>query len=294
MATAKNAGDTGEIVIRDIKRSTMKVKVIGTSPLILNRMSQKAMHELLAPRKKTAADRANNLKHQPLQEFRDSPYLIADPNAPTLIGVMASGFKKAMATAAMRVGGAKKTEISQLVYVPGELINVYGLPRVFLSITRSADMARTPDVRTRAIIPHWAIELPVTWVDGTLNQTSLLNLLNAAGFVCGVGDWRQEKGSGSFGSFTLVSEENEAEFERIKAEGGRMAQQAALDTPVAYDAESAELLTWFEAEIKARGDQGKQTSGAAADGEAKPKRGRKPAAPALNGHANANGAALPQ
>lgn len=292
MVAPKKAAESGEIVIKDIQRSSATVKIIGTSPLICNRMAVKAWHELLAPRRKTAADRQNTLKHDPLSEFRNSPYMIDDPKAPTAIGVMASGFKKAMATAAMRIGGAKKTEISQLVYVPGELINVYGLPQVFLAITRSADVSRTPDVRTRCIVPEWAIELPVTWVDGTLNASSILNLLNAAGFVCGVGDWRQEKGSGSFGSFTLVTEANEADFERIKREGGRAAQLAAFATPVAYNAESAEMLAWFDQEIKARGDQGKQTAGAAADGEAKPKRGRKPAAPALNGHAN--GAALPQ
>lgn len=283
VASKKPAEGSGEIQIRDIKRSSAIVKIVGTSPLICNRMAQKAWFELLAPKKKTAADRANNLKHDPLREFRDSPYIIDDPKSPTLIGVMASGFKKAMATAAMRVGGAKKTEISQLVYVPGELINVYGVPRVFMAITRSADMNRTPDVRTRCIVPEWAIELPVTWVEGTLNMTSIVNLLNAAGFVCGVGDWRQEKGSGSFGSFTLVTEDNEAEFDRIKKEGGRAAQQAAFDNPVAYNSETSGMLEWFAAEIKARGEQGKQTAAAAAaDGTAAPTpRGRKPKA---NGH----------
>lgn len=281
VAPKKPAEGGGEIQIKDIKRSSAVIQIIGTSPLITNRMAMKAWHELLAPKKKTAADRANNLKHDPLREFRDSPYLIEDPKSPTAIGVMASGFKKAMATAAMRVGGAKKTEISQLVYVPGELINVYGLPRVFMAITRSADMNKTPDVRTRCIVPEWAIELPVTWVEGTLNMTSIVNLLNAAGFVCGVGDWRQEKGSGSFGSFTLVTEENVAEFNRIKAEGGRAAQLEAFENPVAYNAETAEMLSWFAAEIKARGEQGKQTaSAAAADGAPVP-RGRKPKA---NGH----------
>lgn len=283
VAPKKAAEGSGEIIIKDIKRSSMTVKIIGTSPIILNRMSQKAWFELLAPKKKTAADRANNLKHDPLREFRDSPYMIEDPKASTAIGVMASGFKKAMATAAMRIGGAKKTEISQLVYVPGELINVYGLPRVFMAVTRSADMNRTPDIRTRCIVPEWAIELPVTWVDGTLNTSSILNLLNSAGFVCGVGDWRQEKGSGSFGSFTLVTEDNEAEFNRIKAEGGRKAQLEALANPVAYNNETAGMLEWFANEIKARGDQTKQAGATKGEGEAVPPvpRGRKPKA---NGH----------
>ena len=281
-ASTTNSVEGGAIVIKTLQTEAMTVKIIGTSPLICNRMAVKAWHELLAPKKKTAADRANSLKHDPVREFRDSPYMIEDPKSPTAIGVMASGFKKAMATAAMRVGGAKKTEISQLVYVPGELINVYGLPRVFMAITRSADMARTPDTRTRCIVPEWAIELPLTWVKGTLNETSILNLLNAAGFVCGVGDWRQEKGSGSFGSFTLVTEENEAEFNRIKAEGGRAAQIEAFENPVAYNAETAEMLSWFAAEIKARGEQAKQAASTKGDGEAVPPKGRR--APKANGH----------
>jgi len=273
-ASTSNSLEGGAIVIKNLQTEAMTVKIIGTSPLICNRMATKAWHELLAPKKKTAADRANSLKHDPVREFRDSPYMIEDPKSPTAIGVMASGFKKAMATAAMRVGGAKKTEISQLVYVPGELINVYGLPRIFMSITRSADMNKTPDTRTRCIVPQWAIELPLTWVKGTLNETSILNLLNAAGFVCGVGDWRQEKGSGSFGSFTLVTEANEAEFERIKAEGGREAQLEAFASPVAYNNETAEMLAWFDAEIKARGDQAKQAGATKGEGEAVPPKGR--------------------
>ena len=35
--------------------------------------------------------------------------------------------------------------------------------------------------------------------------------------------------------------------------GGREAQDAALLHPVPYDDESAEMLTWFEAEVKRRG-----------------------------------------
>lgn len=257
MATTKPKAATGaatsEIQILEINTGRLDVFIKGTSPLILNRMSQKTWFELLAPQgRKSAAIKASSMKHDPLQEFRDSPYILKDPKSATLLGVMSSGFKKAMGTAALRTPGVKKTEIGQLVYVPGEFVEVFGVPKVFMAITRSADMNRTPDVRTRAILPEWACKLTVTFVKPALRETSIANLLAAAGIISGIGDWRQEKGSGSFGSFVLTSPDD-ADYKRIVSKMGRKAQQAALDEPEAYNDETSEMLAWFDVEMKRRG-----------------------------------------
>jgi hypothetical protein len=53
------------------------------------------------------------------------------------------------------------------------------------------------------------------------------------------------------GNFRIV-DENDADFKRIVKEGGRKAQQTALDFPVAYDDETLELLTWFDVELERR------------------------------------------
>jgi hypothetical protein len=244
--------DSGEIVIQQVKTHTIDFCILGTSPLILNRMAQKTWFELLAPKgKKTTAEKASTLKHDPLAEFRASPYIMR-PDANTLLGVMCSGFKKAMGTAALRSPGVKKTEINQLVYVNGEFAEIYGIPKVFMAITRSADMNRTPDVRTRAILPEWACKLSVTFVSPALRETSIANLLASAGVVSGIGDWRQEKGSGSFGSFALVAHDDK-DFLRILKTQGRQAQQAAMDDPEAYNDETSEMLAWFDVEIRRRG-----------------------------------------
>ena len=285
MATTKTTGtETNMIVIRKPQTNSIRVRVIGTSPLILNAMSAKAKQELLIPRIKTAADRANGLKHIPLNEYRASPYKFEDPKAPTLIGLMAAGFKAGMGVAAMRLGGAKRTEIEQMVVVPEYLAPVWGVPQLFMSVTRSADMNRTPDIRTRAIVHEWCAEFTISWLSGALNETSLLNLLEGAGLVAGVGDWRQEKGSGSFGAFTIVDQSNLAQFERIQREGGRAAQLLALDNPEPYDNDTRELLAHFDTEVKRRGDESKATT--KGDGDtAKAPRGRKPKA---NGHDTAS------
>lgn len=252
MATTK--AETGvEIVIHQIEQEVVEFCILGTTPIILNRLSQKAQHELLMPKgRKTAADKAGSLKHDPIDEFRDSPYLIANENAPTLVGILPTAFKGAMRTAALDMPGAKKSQIGRLVYVDGEILPVYGTPKLFMSITRSADMNRTPDVRTRMILPEWACKLTVRYTKPILRQQSVVNLLSTAGFQCGVGDWRQEKGSGNYGSFRLVAKDD-PDFVRITGKQGRAAQIAARDKAEPYDLETEELLSWFRVESNRRG-----------------------------------------
>ena len=251
---AKKVAEAGsEIQILEVVKGKMDFCILGTSPLIMNRMSQKVWFELLAPKgKKNAAEKASTMKHDPIQEFRNSPYIMKDENAPTLLAILPTAFKKAMGTAAIDAPGAKKTQIGRLVSVDWDMQPVYGIPRVFMAITRSADMNKTPDVRTRAILPEWACRLSVTFIKPILREQSIANLLAAAGFQSGMGDWRQEKGSGSYGSFKLVSADDK-DFVRITKTMGRQAQQEAMDNPVAYNQETEEMLSWFDAEIKRRG-----------------------------------------
>lgn len=249
----KVAADNGEINVMEIGRGHIRVCVLGTTPLIFNRMSQKTWWELLAPKgKKSASDKASQLKHNPIQEFRDSPYVLEDNSLPTLLGVMASGFKGGMKTAALRMSGVTKTEIAQMVYVQDAFVGIYGIPHVFMAITRSADMNKTPDVRTRALLPEWACYVDIDFAKPQLREQSVVNLLAAAGFMSGIGDWRQEKGSGNYGSFKIVDEDNR-DFQRIIKTCGRKVQRDALDHPVAFNDETQEMLAWFDQEADRRG-----------------------------------------
>ncbi len=252
MATRK-AETSSEIQVIEVVKGQIDFCILGTSPLIMNRMSQKVWHELLAPKgKKNAAEKASSLKHDPIQEFRNSPYIIENKAAPSLLGILPTAFKGAMLTAALDMPGTKRTQMGRLLTVDWDMQPVYGVPRVFMSITRSADMNKTPDVRTRAILPEWACKLTVTFNKPILREQSVANLLAAAGMQSGVGDWRQEKGSGSFGAFKLVSNDDK-DFLRITKTMGREVQQEALDNPIAYNAETEEMLAWFDVEIKRRG-----------------------------------------
>lgn len=241
------------IDIIEIATGEIHFNILGKTPLICNRLSEKAKHELLLPApKKNSAERAANLKHNPLDEFRASPYTFKEDSAPTLIAVPGAAFKQAIASAALDMPGARKTQIARLTWVVDFNVAVYGEPQLMSSIVRSADMNRTPDVRTRAILPRWACRLAVKFVKPILKEKDIATLLGAAGILCGIGDWRQQKGSGSFGQFEIVGSEQK-EFNELITKYDRAAQIQAMKDPIAFDDETQELLGWFDAEVKRRG-----------------------------------------
>lgn len=244
----------GRIEITKISTETMHVCILGSNPIILNRMSEKAKHEFLLPNggKKTAAQKAVSLKHDPIREFRDAPYTLKDDNAPTYLAFLAAAFKAATRGAGIDMPGATKAQIGRLMWMNSERVPLYGIPRLHMATVRSSDMSRTPDVRTRMIVPRWAVRLSLSFVVPQLNATSVMNLMGAAGMIQGVGDWRPEKGSGNFGQFSLV-DADDPEFVDIVTNGGRAAQLEAIQNPVAYDDETENLLEWFGEEAGRRG-----------------------------------------
>jgi len=245
--------------ILKVSTGTFHSCILGMTTLVHNRPSEKAQHELLLPRgRKTAIERATTLKHVPLDEFRASPYVLKDPTAATLFAIRAAAFKGAMRAAALDIPGAKKAQVGRLVRVDGDhgdLVEVFGIPLLKMDVVRSADMNRTPDIRTRAAMREWACRLTITFVKPLIRAQAVANLLAAGGIIAGVGDGRAEKGALNYGAFR-VCDQNDPDFKRIVKTGGRAAQVDALAHPVPYDDETAELLTWFSDELAARTLQG--------------------------------------
>lgn len=250
MATKKSEGV--EIQIMEVQQGRLRVNVVGTSPILLNRMSEKAKRQLLLPPKPTnRADRNSRLKHVPLEEFNAAPYKLTDDDAPTLLAVPGASFKRALASAALDIPGTNKSVIGRLTYVPNEYVPLYGIPKLYMTVVRSADINRTPDVRTLVIVPEWAASFDIDFVKPNLNEGAIANLIAASGIFVGVGDGRPEKGKLSFGRFQMVSDGDQT-FSRIVDGGTREVQVAAMEAAVPYDSETASLLEWFDVEIAAR------------------------------------------
>lgn len=249
---AKPQQKEAEIQVLEINQGVMDVWIVGVSPLICNRMSNKGARELLMPRgKKNAAEKASTLKHDPYTEFRESPYRALSDNGPTRLQLLSAMFKRAMMTAALDLPGTKKAQIGRLVYLEGDRVDLYGEPQILLSVTRSADMNKTPDVRSRAILPNWACRVTVKFVRPILREHSVAALLAAGGVTSGIGDWRVEKGAGAYGRYRLAAEDDPQLREILKS--GRAAQDAAMDAPRPYNDETGDLLSWFDSELNRRG-----------------------------------------
>lgn len=238
---AVKKAETG-LHIDALKQGRVTLRMIGTTPFYFNAMSAKAKRSLLiGGGKKTAAEK-KEIKHDPEQEFRDSVY--RQPTGETLLCFPAPGVKGAMATAALETPGVTKTSVQRLIFLPQSKINIWGKPLLKMDVVRSADMNKTPDVRTRAYLERWCAEVDIAFVTPTLSVHSIVSLLSNAGVVCGIGDFRQEKGKGSFGTFAVAGEDMgdwQETWDEV-TQDARASQEAAMSAPVYADDETADLM----------------------------------------------------
>ncbi len=247
---------TKTIDIPQLKLAQSRIWLVGTSPLISHRFSSKAWRELLLPsREKNRAEKHESLKHDPLTEYRESMYRNRSTAEPTLLHYPSGAFSKALASAATDIPGSTKAAMLRLTSVLsqsklGMQVNVYGCPTLSMDMVRNSDMARTPDVRTRAILPEWACEIVVEYAATLITSQQIMHLTAAAGQIVGIGDWRPQRG-GPFGKFRCA-EPDDAEYKRIVKTQGRVVQEKAYLTPTFYSEEAAELFEWFTKEVKLR------------------------------------------
>ena len=236
------------LVIHPLKQGRVKLRMIGNTPIIFHRMAEKAKRDLLVGAgKKTAAEK-RDIKHHPDMEFRAS---IHKTEGDTLLGFPASGVKGAMATAALETAGVNKTNVNRLIFLPQQKINIWGTPKLFMDVVRSADMNKTPDIRTRAIVNQWCAEVDIAFVSPTLSQHSVIALLANAGMICGIGDNRQEKGKGNFGSWMVDWRENgqfNDVWEKLQKEG-REVQEKAMKEIIINDDDTQELYDFYKEEV---------------------------------------------
>jgi hypothetical protein len=252
--------DESTLLIRELSRGYGSFPIIGTTPLIFNRMTEEAMKELLYPAPKKRSGSSEKLKHDPRSEYAASMFTADDCDQPPVIeGLPAthivmpgSALKKAVCRSALDHPDVKKTEIERLVSVPDDFVPIWGVPQLMIKIVRCGGFTKTPDTRTRAILKKWATVVRYEWVAPILSASSIANLLNLAGQNVGIGDWRQEKGAGSFGSFRVCSLDD-PEFKAILATGSAEPQIEAIKHPDFYNNQSRRLVHWFDRVVLERG-----------------------------------------
>ena len=237
-----------EIQVEKVFNETIPIRLRGLTPLYCHRMGAKAKEQLLlGGRKKTATEKRTEIKHDPRAEFRDSMSIVRDFDEYTDVAFPAMAIKSAMATAALMVPGVTKTDVQRLVFIPDEWVPVYGIPKLRMDIVRSADINKTPDVRSRAFFPEWWTQVNIQFITPYLTREAIGALLHNAGIMCGIGDFRQEKGKGNYGTFEVAG------LDAYPAHLlDRAAQREAIANPVSDNPETAELLALFDVEKEKR------------------------------------------
>lgn len=195
MAKAKkpSAESSSQITLPQIAIQRMKIKIIGDSPLIVHKWSEKAKKEMLDKQMKAA--KTGKAAKNPEQDFKESLYKHPDGG----YAFPSIAFKSAAVSACRFVDGVTMTVARGAFHVEGEFVKLVGDEPVMRE-----DMVRigmgTADLRYRGEFVNWSAEIPIAYNKHALSAEQIVNLFNLAGFGVGVGEWRPEK-NGSNGRF---------------------------------------------------------------------------------------------
>lgn len=198
--TSKNGMKEAELLIPAINLQRMVLRVVGDSPLISHRWSDKAKKMMLDKQMK----KANKKKEakDPKQDFKESLYVHPDGG----YGFPSVAFKAAAVAACRFLDGMKMTVARGAFHVDGELVKIEGDEPVMRE-----DMVRlqggVADIRYRGAFNEWYADLTIAYNADVISPEQVANVFNIAGFGVGVGEWRPER-NGQYGRFHVAGDED--------------------------------------------------------------------------------------
>lgn len=193
--------DVAEIVIDRIQAEKIRVPIVGTSPLIVHRFSEKAKRKMLD---EMMGHRSPKEPKDPKAEYEAAFYRLADGSP----GIPVQSFKQALVSASRFYGrNVSMVSLRQFVFFNGEvgddgraLARIEGEPQMREDVVRVGRGGT--DLRYRPEFREWSTTLDVTYVTIALTRSSVLSLIDAGGMGVGVGEWRPER-DGDFGTFKI-------------------------------------------------------------------------------------------
>lgn len=212
MATKK----TEVIEIRPIEIKKVTVRVVGDTPLIMHAWSEKAKRMMLEAQMGIAKGKKKEVKN-PADDFIRSMYWLTPmPEDGTMesfeeaiangarFGFPVTAFKQAAISAAYRMGWAKdKMSMRGAFYIDSDengMIEIHSDTPEMREDMVKVGMG-TADIRYRGEFKNWYADLTISYnANGQYSLENIVNIINAGGYVCGVGEWRPER-DGQYGMF---------------------------------------------------------------------------------------------
>lgn len=215
MATKK----TEVIEIRPIEIKKVTVRVVGDTPLIMHAWSEKAKRMMLEAQMGIAKGKKKEVKN-PADDFIRSMYWLTPmPEDGTMesfeeaiangarFGFPVTAFKQAAISAAYRMGWAKeKMSMRGAFYIDSDengMIEIHSDTPEMREDMVKVGMG-TADIRYRGEFKNWHADLTISYnANGQYSLENIVNIINAGGYVCGVGEWRPER-DGQNGMFHVA------------------------------------------------------------------------------------------
>lgn len=191
------------VQIDRIASERILVPIIGTSPLIVHRFSEKAKRQMLDNMQGRKSPKSPK---DPEAEYEAAFYRIKEPDG---YGFPVIAFKAASVSACRFFGKAMPMTLArQCIFMDAEfskrdgvkLARIDGTPHMREDVARVSNGGT--DLRYRPEFTEWATSIDVTFVKSMLTRESVLSLIDAGGLAVGVGEWRPER-KGDFGTFMI-------------------------------------------------------------------------------------------
>ena len=203
------AKKTEVIEIRPIEIKKVTVRVVGDTPLIMHAWSEKAKRMMLEAQMGIAKGKKKEVKN-PADDFIRSMYWLTPmPEDGTMesfeeaiangarFGFPVTAFKQAAISAAYRMGWAKdKMSMRGAFYIDSDengMIEIHSdTPEMREDMVKVGMGAA--DIRYRGEFKNWYADLVISYnTNGQYSLENIVNIINAGGYVCGVGEWRPER-----------------------------------------------------------------------------------------------------
>lgn len=217
MATKKAATEVIEIRPIEIKKVT--IRIVGDTPLIMHAWSEKAKRMMLEAQMGVAKGKKKEAKN-PVDDFIRSMYWLTQmPEDGTMesfeeaiangarFGFPVTAFKQAAISAAYRMGWAKdKMSMRGAFFIDSDengMIEIHSDTPEMREDMVKVGMG-TADIRYRGEFKNWYADLTISYnANGQYSLENIVNIINAGGYVCGVGEWRPER-DGQNGMFHVA------------------------------------------------------------------------------------------
>lgn len=189
----------GVITVPAVMRSEITFRILGVTPLIQHKWSEKAKEMI---RQKQAGKKTKQRDaREPDAEFLAATHFTQDGE----YGIPAMAIKNAIINAAHKDIGIEKTLVRKSIFMECRDENMC-IPMKCSKPVMREDMVRIgnnqADLRYRPEFKDWEAEIRIVYDAGLLKPDDILNLVNRAGFGVGLCEWRPEK-DGEYGRFKV-------------------------------------------------------------------------------------------